>query len=65
MGHIIEVDGLTGGMLMLTFSEGGVREEVQINRTVIDAIERGFIDLVIKDVQMPPIMRLDIPKYHG
>lgn len=65
MRHTIEVDGLNGGMLMLTFSEDDIREQVQINRSVIDIIKRVFIELMTKVVVMPSIMRLDISAHHG
>ena len=50
---------------MLIFTEEEIREYVKINKESIDEIEAAFTDLKTKDVQMPPIMRVDIPEYNG
>src|SRR5690625_3072312 len=50
---------------MQIFKEDEIRERVKINQTVIREIESAFTDLYTKDVQMPPIMRIDIPENNG
>src|SRR5690625_2407140 len=50
---------------MQIFKEDEIRERVKINQTVIREIESAFTDLYTKDVQMPPIMRVDIPENNG
>src|SRR5690625_4100390 len=52
-------------MFVLIFTEEEIREYVKINKESIDEIEAAFTDLKTKDVQMPPIMRVDIPEYNG
>lgn len=50
---------------MVIFTEEEIRRCVQINREVIEEVEEAFTDLQVKDVQMPPIMRVDIPENNG
>ena len=50
---------------MVIFTEEEIRRCVQINREVIEEVEKAFTDLQVKDVQMPPIMRVDIPENNG
>src|SRR5690625_2019528 len=52
-------------MFVLIFTEEEIREYVKINKESIDEIEAAFTDLKTKDVQMPPIMRVDIPENNG
>lgn len=50
---------------MRIFTEAAIRDQVNINESVLLEIERAFTDLVEKDVQMPPIMRVDIEEHNG
>lgn len=50
---------------MVIFTEEEIRRYVQINEEVIEEVEEAFTDLQLKDVQMPPIMRVDIPENNG
>lgn len=50
---------------MRIFTETVIRDQVKINGSVLSEIERAFADLVEKDVQMPPIMRVDIEEHNG
>lgn len=50
---------------MLVFTEEEIRKCVEINDEVIKEIENAFTDLELKSVQMPPIMRVDIPENNG
>lgn len=50
---------------MRIFSEKEIREKVQLDASLINEIEGAFTDLVVKDVQMPPIMRVDIDEHNG
>ena len=54
-----------GGMMLLIFTEDEIRDKVKINEETIHVIEEAFIDLAMKDVQMPPIMQVDIPEHNG
>lgn len=50
---------------MYIFNEDEIRRQVNLNPTMINEIENAFTDLATKNVQMPPIMRVDIPEYKG
>src|SRR5699024_2757923 len=50
---------------MLIFTEDEIKRCVHINDEVINEVEAAFTDLQLKDVQMPPIMRVDIPENNG
>lgn len=50
---------------MLIFTEEEIKRCVHINEEVIEVVEAAFTDLQLKDVQMPPIMRVDIPENNG
>lgn len=50
---------------MLIFTEDEIKRCVHINEEVIGEVEAAFTDLQLKDVQMPPIMRVDIPENNG
>lgn len=52
-------------MSMLIFTEDEIRDSVQINDEIITEMEASFLDLVTKDVQMPPTMYIDIPENKG
>lgn len=47
---------------MKIFTEEEIRANVKIDQMVVKEIESAFTDLYTKDVQMPPIMRVDIPE---
>ncbi|MEI3613768.1 cyclodeaminase [Pseudogracilibacillus sp. SO30301A] len=47
---------------MKIFTEEEIRENIKIDTTVIQEIKSAFTDLYTKNVQMPPIMRVDIPE---
>ncbi len=42
-----------------------IKKCVQLNENLIPIIEEGFKSLALGQTTMPPIMRLDIEKYHG
>src|SRR5699024_8727341 len=63
--HIMKIQEKIGGMLMVIFTEEEIREKIQINQDVILNIEKSFIDLATKEVEMPPIMRVDIESHNG
>jgi ornithine cyclodeaminase len=46
-------------------TEVELRQAIKLDRATIAAVEEGFRALAIKDVRMPPILRLDIPEHHG
>ncbi|SET20115.1 ornithine cyclodeaminase [Salinibacillus kushneri] len=50
---------------MKFYTESELRETVQLNQNVIQIIEDGFSSLITKKVEMPPIMRVDIPENNG
>lgn len=52
-------------MILLIFTEDEIRDKVKINEETIHVMEDAFIDLAMKDVQMPPIMQVDIPAQNG
>ena len=43
-------------------NETELREHVQLDRVVIDAIEQAFADLSLKDVIMPPVLSMEMPQ---
>lgn len=47
---------------MKIFTEEEIRANVKIDQMVVKEVESAFTDLYTKDVQMPPIMRVDIPE---
>ena len=50
---------------MIVFTEEEIRKHVQIDKRVIDIVEKGFNKLASKEVELPPIMRVDIPENNG
>ncbi|GGC99581.1 cyclodeaminase [Thalassobacillus devorans] len=50
---------------MKLFAKEEMEKVVHLDKEVIDVVEKAFTDLVKKEVQMPPIMRIDIPEYNG
>ena len=56
---------MKGYIRMLFFTEDEIKRCVHINEEVINEVEAAFTDLKMKDVQMPPIMRVDIPENNG
>ncbi|MBM7553629.1 cyclodeaminase [Thalassobacillus pellis] len=42
-----------------------IEKAIQLDETVIEVVESAFRDLVEKQVQMPPIMRIDVPENNG
>lgn len=52
-------------MKVTLLTESEIRECVDIDDEVIDAIEEGFSRLAQGDVAMPPVMRVDIPENNG
>lgn len=45
--------------------EREIREAVTLNAEVLETIEHGFTLLAQGEVQTPPIMRIEVPEYHG
>ncbi|RSL30474.1 cyclodeaminase [Salibacterium salarium] len=50
---------------MFIFSEKDIRHVVDVNKTALDLIEKGFQKLEQGEVTMPPILRVDIPENNG
>lgn len=46
-------------------TETVLREIVHLDRDAVDCIEQAFVALATKSVEMPPILRLDIPAHRG
>ncbi|WP_085505409.1 cyclodeaminase [Thalassobacillus devorans] len=50
---------------MKLFAKEEMEKVIHLEKEVIDVVEKAFTDLVKKEVQMPPIMRIDVPEYNG
>lgn len=50
---------------MLIFTERELKAHIGVDEPVIKAIEAAFSSLQTKEVDMPPIMRVDIPENNG
>ena len=50
---------------MILFTEEEIRKHVVLNTETIQVVEDAFTSLATKRVEMPPIMRIDIPAYNG
>ena len=50
---------------MLILNKNDIIQHVDLNKNLIPIIEEAFISLSKGLVIMPPIMRIDIEKYHG
>lgn len=50
---------------VLILTETDLRGIVQLDVDAIDCVEQAFVALATKAVEMPPIMRLDIPAHRG
>ncbi len=50
---------------MRIFTEKEIKSVIKIDQEIIRVVEEGFTSLATKHVQMPPIMRIDIPEYKG
>lgn len=50
---------------VLILTETDLRKIVQLDNDAIDCVEQAFAALATKAVEMPPIMRLDIPAHRG
>ncbi|WP_226654816.1 cyclodeaminase [Pseudalkalibacillus hwajinpoensis] len=50
---------------MILFTEEDIRKHVNLNAETIQVVEDAFTSLATKRVEMPPIMRIDIPAYNG
>ncbi|MRG86338.1 cyclodeaminase [Salinibacillus xinjiangensis] len=50
---------------MIIYTEKELKETIHLNQQIIKVIEGGFTSLVTKKVQMPPIMRIDVPEFQG
>ena len=50
---------------MILFTEEEIRKYVGLNAETIQVVEDAFTSLATKRVEMPPIMRIDIPAYNG
>jgi ectoine utilization protein EutC len=47
------------------YTELEIKSFVSIDREAIRVVEDAFTSLLVKEVQMPPIMRIDVPEYNG
>ena len=50
---------------MLILNKNDIIQHVDLNKNLIPIIEEAFKSLSKGLVMMPPIMRIDIEKYHG
>ena len=50
---------------MLIIKKTDIIKYVNLNKKLIPIIEEAFISLSKGKAKMPPIMRIDIEKYHG
>ena len=50
---------------MLILNKNQIIQHVHLNEELIPIIEEAFVSLSKGSVMMPPIMRIDIEKYHG
>ncbi len=50
---------------VLILTETDLRKIVQLDIDAVDCVEQAFAALATKAVEMPPIMRLDIPAHRG
>ncbi|WP_400243563.1 cyclodeaminase [Niallia sp. JL1B1071] len=50
---------------MFVFEEQEIRKYISINREIIVQIEGGFTKLARKEINLPPILRMDFPTYDG
>lgn len=50
---------------MLIFSEKDLKENVTLNQAAIQVVENGFTKLMENEVEMPPIMRVDLHDRNG
>ncbi|GES51249.1 ornithine cyclodeaminase 1 [Rhizobium sp. NBRC 114257] len=50
---------------VLILTETDLRKVVQLDSDAVDCVEQAFAALATKAVEMPPIMRLDIPAHRG
>ena len=50
---------------MLILNKNDIIQHVDLNKNLIPIIEEAFKNLSKGLVMMPPIMRIDIEKYHG
>lgn len=50
---------------MQLITEDEVRKSISLHPSLLVEISTGFVELVDGQVQMPPILRLDIPEHHG
>ncbi|MGM8364733.1 cyclodeaminase [Virgibacillus sp. W0181] len=50
---------------MLIFNEEEIRKYVDINQEAIKVVEGAFTDLETKEVEMPPIIHVNIPENNG
>ena len=51
--------------MTLVLNSSEIKKCVQLNRQLIPIIEEAFKSLALGKTTMPPILRLDIEKYHG
>ena len=51
--------------MTLVLNSSEIKKCVQLNRQLIPIIEDAFKSLALGKTKMPPILRLDIEKYHG
>jgi ornithine cyclodeaminase len=50
---------------MTVLTEADLRNLVPLDRAAIACVEEAFAALATKAVEMPPILRLDIPDHNG
>ncbi|MBF0707523.1 cyclodeaminase [Alkalihalobacillus hwajinpoensis] len=50
---------------MILLTEEEIRKHVVLNAETIQVVEDAFTSFATKRVEMPPIMRIDIPSYNG
>ncbi|SEA20647.1 ornithine cyclodeaminase [Thalassobacillus cyri] len=50
---------------MKLFTKEEIEKVIRLDNRVVAVVEEAFNDLVQKKVQMPPIMRIDVPEHNG
>jgi len=51
--------------MTIVYDHGQIKKIISLNKTLIPIIENAFVSLSVGRATTPPIMRLDIPEFHG
>ncbi|MBH0230365.1 cyclodeaminase [Halobacillus yeomjeoni] len=50
---------------MLVFHRDQIAEVIRLDENLVKSIEQAFASLATKKIELPPIMRIDIPEHNG